>query len=195
MKFVLFRHSIREHMVENNCSISREGVDMVNTKLDKLKDIMEQSPEIILTSPYKRAFDTSLCIASYYNKQFDSKQSIQIVIDIDLRETVFREMLTEHLDRTLFEYLNLQKLDTWETITERCKSYLEKIKPYANIYNVVFGVSHGGFLNAIVKVVDSSYEFDTNNIDPHSYVPKYADFVIFDYNEISDVWTVEYRNF
>ncbi|AYV75574.1 MAG: hypothetical protein Terrestrivirus2_82 [Terrestrivirus sp.] len=195
MKFVLFRHSIREHMVENNCSISREGVDMVNTKLDELKNIMEQSPEIILTSPYKRAFDTSLCIASYYNKQSNSMQNIQIMIDIDLRETVFREMQTEHLDRTLFEYLNLQEFDTWETIMERCKSYLKKIKPYANSYNVVFGVSHGGFLNAIVKVIDPSYNFDTDNIDPHSYVPKYADFVIFNYDKINDKWVVEYKNF
>lgn len=200
MKFVLFRHSVREHVVENNCSISHEGVDMVNAKLDELKDIMELAPEIIFTSPYKRAFDTSLCIASYYNKQLTSRQYnylyIQIMIDMDLRETVFRETQTEQLDRPLLEYLNLQEFDTWETIMKRCELYLNKIKSYAvDGYNAVFGVSHGGFLNAIIKVVDPSYDFDTDNIDPHSYVPKYADFVIFDYDGRYNKWVVEYKSF
>ena len=94
IRLVLCRHSIRQSTTEVDCSITEEGVSLIDERMDDIKQFIT-NPSIIYTSPYKRTLETSFCIESH----FDSKP--QIIIENGIRETIFHKKLIENLDSPL----------------------------------------------------------------------------------------------
>ena len=159
-----------------------------------------KTPSIIYTSPYKRTLETSYCILQHFNSK------PQIIVDTNLRETLFNENLVKYLGIPLIKLLksipdmkiNIEekKYETWNDINERSKNFIDNLQEKvqnSECYTEYMGISHGGTINSILSYVDKDYKFDIENIDPTTYVPKYFDFVVIDITK--NTKKVVYKNF
>ena len=159
-RLIITRHSIREDITESDCSISSEGVRLIESRMPDI-DKFSQNPEIILTSPYKRCIDTSLCISTFYDS------SLTIQIEPLIKETMFNERQHRHLPDPLLDYVKFNRIyDTWDAIYERSKNFLDHIiKKYyeQNQNKTIFAVTHGGVINCLTKFVDPNYNFCEHN--------------------------------
>ncbi len=170
-------------MNETNCSISNAGIDLINITTQKIK---EEIPNIdmIYTSPYKRCIETSMCIESHFSQQ------PPIQITKLLRETLFTPHQLNNIGTPLIQYINIQEYDTWDTVKENGKIFLEQLQLSTN--NNIMAVTHGGVINSILSYIDNTYKFDYYNTDPNTYVPKYCDYIILEYDKI---WKLVYKSF
>ena len=188
MRLIICRHSIRECTTESDCSISAEGVTLINNRMEEIKSYIKGEVTTILTSPYKRTIETSYCISNnLINKPI-------ISICMELRETVFNSNQIDKLPISLRELINTDnKFDTWDTIYDRAKQFLDNITILNN--NTIFAVTHGAPINAIIKTVLPTYTFDDTNANPTTYVPKYFDYAVLEYDFQNEKWQIIYKNF
>lgn len=198
LRLVLCRHSTRSSILENDCSISVDGINLINNRMKEIKKFISQ-PQIIYTSPYKRTLETSYCMLPHFNSK------PQIVIDYNLRETLFNESQVKYLNTPLIKLLNSisdsninninieeNKFETWDDINRRSKNFIDNLQEKMQVSECV-GITHGGIINSVLSYVDKDYKFDIENIDPATYTPAYFDFVVIDIT--TSTTKVVYRNF
>src|SRR5947207_1912688 len=136
IRLVLCRHSIRQSTTDVDCSITEEGVNLIDERMKDIKQFIT-NPSIIYTSPYKRTLETSFCIESH----FDSKP--QIIIENDIRETIFHKKLIETLDTPLKKLIkNNSNVDDntfekWNDVSERSTNLI-KNKSVLSIIHIFF---------------------------------------------------------
>lgn len=202
IRIVLCRHSIRENISEQDCGISDEGVELIDTRMEEIKKFIK-NPSVIYTSPYKRTIETSLCISSHFSSE------PTIIINKYLRETVFNERQIKYIGKSLTTYVRKYlktEYDTWDDIYFRSKKFIEDMQFQATLLlkdNAEYdselsrfeyiGVTHGGIMNGIMKCIDVDYVFDDQNDNPVTYIPKYFDYVVLDITK--DSINIVYRNF
>jgi len=202
------RHSIREfNQTTNdfNCSITKEGVELVRSVFEEIKDHINLNSLTIFTSPYKRTIETSLCLQhlikktsnphnnTNINTNINTNTNACITIDNVLREVILKEHQLCDLDPTLDMIIKDEIGDQYETffdMYERCKVFMNKIfmnniKNYKNdIINDIIVVTHGGLVNGFMNIVDSSHEYNFDWVDPKTYVPKYCGYFIVEINDL-----------
>ena len=185
MKLLLIRHSIRETTDDADCSISTEGIVLIEKRCDEiLKYITLDKNVKLLSSPFKRAIETAMCITS----KFSNLENI--IIEPLLHETIFNSCMSEKLSKPMMQYIKMESSETWLDINNRCQQFLNKI---VKMDSDVLAVTHGGVLNGILTVVNPHYKFSKIETDPNKYIPKYADYVLLEYND--EKWTISRMNF
>ena len=195
MRLIMFRHSIREDLNESNCSITDEGVNLIEKEMQVIGPYYMPNPQLILTSPYQRCLETSYCVSGYYAITY--KMNLLIQIDDDIRETIISNGTYANIGTPLKKKFNLTEYDNWDTIKQRCFNFLNKIAHYSMTNNIdnIIAVSHGGILNIILSLLDSTFKFNTTGTDPSTYVPKYFNYIVLDFNKTTRIWTIVCKNF
>lgn len=196
MRLIICRHSIRECTTESDCSISVEGVELINNRMNEIRQHIMGNCVSIFTSPYRRAIETSYCISN------NLSCNTVISMNIELRETVFNNNQINKLPLSLFELIkknsiNNDTLDTWNDIFERAKNFLKYAEIFAESFNndTIIAVSHGAPINAIIKTVDPTHVFDDANANPTTYIPKYFDYAVLNFDTRNKKWEIIYKNF
>jgi len=175
MRVLVIRHSIRENNQED-CSISHEGVKLINSKTDEIREHLNY-PYIIYTSPYKRTIQTAMCIAN----NFDC--DCNIIIDKKLHETLFdkNNMLNQET-QIVSSFVNKTQ-ESWSDVKKRCEelliqcvNVLIELKTCETGSDNIILVTHGGVVNMLLQLVCPEYTFDKNEKNPDKYIPKYCDY-------------------
>ena len=183
MKLLLIRHSIREINDESDCSISMDGIKLIDDRFQEIMNCCKFVNPVILSSPFKRTIDTAICIASKINRKSN------IIIEQLLHETIYHSKMQEKLSDPLSRYIDC-KIETHDDILNRSIQFLDKIKIKNNTDTIA--ITHGGVINSILSLVDPNHKscFET---DPDKYVPRYLDYVLLEYNDAK--WIICYKNF
>lgn len=191
MRLVLIRHSIRQDVGDTDCSITEEGIRLVDDRAEEIMKYVGPNPDI-LTSPFRRAVETAMCLAR--------RVKSEITIDPILHETLFHRGMTRNLPASLTRYISQttpqlsEGFETWASIGQRCRRFLANV---AERDRDVVAVSHGGIINTVLALIDPTYRFDTQCSDPTLYVPRYCDYLVLETGDVDDPtkWTIVHRNF
>lgn len=202
MKLILIRHSIRQDIKGTDCSISDDGIKLIDERANDILQYIEPSsiPHqgvkiALLSSPFKRTIETAMCLATHFKDYLPD-----IVIEPLLHETLFNNRMTRYIHESVIRYsrgnseklLDKNRYETWNDIRLRCIKFLYKIVE-GELGTTVVAVTHGGIINMILTIVDPKYKFDIYESDPTKYVPKYFDYVVLKYE--NSKWNIEYKNF
>jgi len=187
MKVVVIRHSIRNDTGETDCSITNEGIKLIDNKIIELSTLVDFDNVTIITSPFKRTIETSQCIAKH------ASPDTNIIMDRLLHETFLSKQMMEKLPKILLEYCGT-KYETWSDIKERCSKFLNKIQG-SKIKTDIIAITHGGIVNSILSIVDPSYKFEQKYITADKYVPGYCGYIVIELDENTRKWSVIKKNF
>lgn len=211
MYLIVMRHSIRKDLNESDCSITEDGIILAKQRFAELAKYINNKNVLIMSSPFRRTYETCLCLLGML------KQQQQMII-----EPLIHEVMTHkgNIPQILEKYISKPKhksemrhpdgnarkdahkdvnkdvnKDVWTDAANRSTLFLEKVKKIKGETNcdTVIAISHGGFINALIKTLDNTHEFDMRATDPSKYIPKYCDYVVLYLN--SSEWQIACKNF
>ena len=184
-KIWFVRHSIRSDSIgseksppESDCYITDEGVVLAIKTADLLKEKINKLDKIY-SSPYRRTLQTSYSILSIF-----PKTEMHVLPELSEMITVScKNHKHAKVPLSLTAYLNAYGVnypEKSEHVIDRCTRLL-KILEDEQFENIIL-VSHGGIINTLIKMIIPDYKFN-NNLAPNVYLPKYCDYVAFEFCE------------
>ena len=195
MKLILIRHSIRSDTANTDCSITDDGIKLIDDRAYDIFKHIEGRPIAFMSSPFKRTFETTMCLATHLDPLPN------IIIEPLLHETLFGNWMEKYIHHSLIRYSRMSsdklkiskkyenKYETWSDVKLRCKQFLKKIVDLD--YKTVVAVTHGGIINSMLSVVDPTYSFDRGVSNPAKYIPDYCDYIVLSYKD--GKWSPLYR--
>jgi broad specificity phosphatase PhoE len=213
MRLILVRHSIRKDNGNTDCSISTDGIKLIDDRAHDILKYIDDPNVIFLSSPFRRTIETAMCLCTNFStnwlpklSKFDQSDKCTTVFEVPdivveplLHETMFNRWMDINIPKPVIMYSrassdklkNSGRYETWSDIVLRCKKFLDKV--IKRNQKITLAITHGGIINAVLLSIDATYVFDMKQSNPAKYIPGYLDYVVLEYE--SEKWRVAYRSF